>query len=261
MLLVLLLFDPCLRLQRWHLAFERHVVAVEARGHEWRRLRQREQHHVVRQRGGLALQPVLAHDVGAVRQPVGRRKVDRLRHVEARVEARVVGAREGDDKGAGRVHEAVAGHAARAQLRGRQHGDQAVQQQVVLLKEMRQGVTHRHLKRERGLRGHAIPHLGCARVQVVDRVQRVVLDVPAERRQARAHVQPRHHDARDEVVALHVAQQRRAAARDVVDIPRVSLVLARVRVELDGPARPRVARGVAPDGQREARAVAAAVQI
>ena len=51
-------------------------------------------------------------------------------------------------------------------------------------------------------------YLGRALVQVVDGVEGVVLDVPAEGGHAAADVEPRHHDARDQLLADHITQHR-----------------------------------------------------
>ena len=49
-------------------------------------------------------------------------------------------------------------------------------------------------------------YLWCTHVKVVDGAQSVVLNVPAKCRHAAAHIQPRHHDACDELISNVIAQ-------------------------------------------------------
>lgn len=75
-------------------------------------------------------------------------------------------------------------------------------------------------------------HLGRPRVQVVCAVQRAVFHVPAKGAEAGANVQPRRQHARHSLFGRHMAQQRAAAARQVVQVPWMQRVRARLGVEL-----------------------------
>jgi hypothetical protein len=130
----------------------------------------------------------------AVPEPVGRGEVDRLRAVEAVVEAAVVGAREGHHELAGRLHGVVHGHALGAQPGGVDHGDQVQQEVWLPLHELRRHLARRALERGAAVTRHAPPRLGSARVVVADGGEVVVLVVPAEARVHHAYVQPRRRD-------------------------------------------------------------------
>ena len=171
------------------------------------------------------------------------------------IESGVVGAREGDDELAGVLVESVDGHAALVrqfvrvhdghQLRSRGKEKKPISSRFLLpgAADESRGETVGHLVEQVGLRaeefgrgglhgrledfgvvaGDAVPRLGLAPVQVVDRVAPVVLVVPAKGREAHADVHPRHLHARD--VGVDEAQHRALEVGQVVEVPAVGGVL------------------------------------
>mmetsp|Transcript_17636 Transcript_17636/g.57739 ORF Transcript_17636/g.57739 Transcript_17636/m.57739 type:complete len:300 (-) Transcript_17636:1910-2809(-) len=164
-----------------------------------------QQRRITRGRGAVARERLLADG-----QPVRKGEVGRLGHVEARVEAAVVGAWLGEDKGARLGHQAEDGNSGSVQHRRREDGRLPVLQVGVPREERREGRAPRGLHRLHRVQRHAVPHLGRTGDDVIGRVEQVVLDVPAEEGVASPDVDHRVIDARD---GRREAQQRRAQQR------------------------------------------------
>ena len=95
------------------------------------------------------------------------------------------------------------------------HGDEIVKKAWVVPKFVGQQLAKRSLKHVRVGRWHAIPPLAGSKMHVVDAVQEVVLDMPAEGREEHASIQPRHADARN---ALQVLEHGLWHARQHVEV-------------------------------------------
>lgn len=100
--------------------------------------------------------------------PVGQGKVDGLVDVEAVVEARVIGAREGDDDLVGPLVARVDGHAGALDPARAHERRELVHEIGRLLEQLGRRVAHRRLEVLLLGPGHAVPRLGRAEVLVVD---------------------------------------------------------------------------------------------
>ena len=98
------------------------------------------------------------------------------------------------------------GHAVVAEQRRGEHGDELEQQIGLRREEVRHRFFKALLEVVRVRTGHAVPRLRRAEMVVVHGVQRVVLEVPAERRERAPEVQPRYQNAGD--VVVHAPEQR-----------------------------------------------------
>ena len=106
-------------------------------------------------------------------------------------------AREGEDKFAGSLVDAVHAHAAFRQLHWRNQRHKVLEQVWAVLKERAGVILGSGVKCVVVTRWHAIPRLDCANVVVIDGGRVQVLRVPAEAREPHAGVQPRHAHPRD----------------------------------------------------------------
>mmetsp|Transcript_5944 Transcript_5944/g.20250 ORF Transcript_5944/g.20250 Transcript_5944/m.20250 type:complete len:701 (+) Transcript_5944:1003-3105(+) len=219
------------------LAAELHSVRAHVGGALIPLLRDLDQQLVMGYRNRAVIPLVLDHSIVAKGHPVRGREVDGLGDVEPDVEARVEGVGVRDGELPLILHAAHHRDALLPELARAHHGDELVEEVRAGLEEVGQLLPHEVLEGLGVARGDSVPHLRGPHVQVVDAVQGVVLDVPAEGAHAGAHVEPRDHDPGDQLVAHDMAKQRVLVHRHVVHIPRVAGVLllqARARLELRG---------------------------
>lgn len=153
-------------------------------------------------------------------QPVIHTKVDGLPQVEATRETGMVGTRHGDDELTGILHTSKHGYFVGSQQRRGDHGHQLHHQIGLRFKQLPHCISPHSLKRIRFLAWHAIPHLRAPTVMVVDRIQIIVLRVPAKRGKEHADVEPGDCDAVDEFG--NISQQRTRQKRQHVQIPALA---------------------------------------
>eukprot|EP00964_Phaeocystis_antarctica_P049363 scaffold28633_cov61-Phaeocystis_antarctica.AAC.10 len=162
------------------------------------------------------------HGVAPEGEPAGRGEVDRLRHVEAVREARVVGARESDDELPWPLRDAVDRHAARLEI-ARPYtaiASMAIASAAIVsiaglaLRSLGDNIATSWKSRS-GARakseGSSARAARSKRAAAAPGTEYHVLDVPAEGTVAHANVQPRRGDARD------AGRLRRRGARDVAE--------------------------------------------
>lgn len=113
------------------------------------------------------------------------------------IESRVVGLGIGNYKLARTLINSIYIHILLFQAFRAKHGHQLEQQIRLLLKQLRNSLSHGIFKFGCIRSWNTVPRFRFAPMHVVDRVGVVVFVVPAERREAHANIQPRDHHATD----------------------------------------------------------------
>mmetsp|Transcript_14545 Transcript_14545/g.36426 ORF Transcript_14545/g.36426 Transcript_14545/m.36426 type:complete len:422 (+) Transcript_14545:560-1825(+) len=167
----------------------------------------------------VGLLPVSFHRLASLGQPHVKGKVHSLADVEAMRKTAVVRVGERDDKFTRTLHESIHRHIVSTQLCRAYHSREVVKQLSVALESLRDVLGQRLLESARLVGGNSVPRLGRTGVAVIDREQRVILDVEAECCEHHAEIKPRRVEALE--LLLDVLQHALRVVWQLPQIPRV----------------------------------------